>query len=561
MMKTIPAGLFALLVFTLLPGISKAQTPIEKAAATIASEELPPVAGVALGRVMKDQQVFASAGKMRQNGPDIDENTLFEIGSITKVFTGILLADAILKEKATLDTTLAEVFGEDLQEESAAGRITLKELTTHTAGLISFPREIYEEDDYNPLDPYANFDEADLLLYLNRFEEDQFENPGEYSYSNLGVGILGIALERLSGQPFETLLSEVILEPLEMDDTYLQRRPGFIPDAALERFATGHAYEAPAPHWHIDALCAAGAIVSSASDMAKFATAHWSDETPQSLRAAMDLAATKQTDKMGLGWHFRGERLFHNGGTGGVRTSLFITPGEQSARIDLRNSTGLAPEAPEGDLTRFSGFWTGTLDTGAKQLPLIFRIQKNGTVFLYSLAQTGAPIAATRVKEDEARLQLGFASLNGTFSGEQNGDLLSGTWKQVEEYPLELTRSPKVPTELRDYLKDKVEGDTKELSGYWSGFLGGKDGVFVILHLEWLWGTLDPKIYRPAQSPAPINVSSLKFDGETLSLSCDEINASFEGKLDGNSTLTGTWNQVGQQSLDLTKSETRPERP
>jgi len=136
--------------------------------------------------------------------------------------------------------TLAEVFAEDLKEESAARSITLKELATHTSGLISFPNEVYEEPDYNPLDPYANFDESDLLVYLNRLTEEQFEKPGEYSYSNFGVGTLGIALERLSGRKYEDLLKEIILNPIGMKDTYLQRRPGFIPDSVQDRFATGH---------------------------------------------------------------------------------------------------------------------------------------------------------------------------------------------------------------------------------------------------------------------------------------------------------------------------------
>jgi len=263
--------------------------------------------------------------------------------------------------------------------------------------------------------------------------------------------------------------------------------------------------------------------------MAKFAEAHWSEDTPAPLKATMDLAAVRQTEKMGLGWHLLGDRLFHNGGTGGFRTSLFVTPKEQSARIDLRNGTGLPPQTPEGDLTRFAGFWTGTLKTEANQMPLIFRIQENGTVFLYSLSQSGAPIIATQVTENE--LRLGFAAINGVFAGERSGDLLSGTWKQAEEYPFELTRSPKVPIELRDYWNRKVEGDTKDLAGYWSRLLGGEQGLFVILHLEWLWSSLDPKLYSPDQSTAAINVTELSFSDGELSLSVDDVKASFDASL------------------------------
>ncbi len=524
------------------------------------NKQLQPSEGIAIGEIQGTEANFGSAGLLSIDGPSVDENTLFEIGSITKVFTGILLADAVLKKQASLNDPIIKYLKDELPEDCPVGKVTLFELSTHTSGLPRIPGDLLLEKS-DPDDPYAHYGEKELFDYLLQFEEGDFESPGKFSYSNLGVGLLGVLLERISGKPYEILLAEIILTPLGMNDTFVQRHSGDIPPAHTDRFATGHRGGQPLDHWNIDALCAAGAIVSTANDMITFAEANWSSDTPAPLSHAMTLAATRQAGRMGLGWHISGKGLFHNGGTGGFLSELTVSPEDQTARISLRNSAGPAkPPAPKGDFASFAGFWVGTLKPGNEELPLILRIIADGTILLYSLEQSNAAIPGGKTEANGTELTVSFPALNGSLEVMLKGRVLRGVWTQGESIPLVLTRSPRVPAPLQEMLKAKVKGETRDLAGYWSGFLGGKDGLFIILHLEWLWGSLDPKIYSPDQTSEPIDVSKLSFDGQNLTLTQDALQASFRAKLTSPHTLEGIWDQGEPAELELKWTRDRPSR-
>ena len=164
--------------------------------------------------------------------PAFDAGTVFEIGSMTKVFTALLLADMALKGEIALDDPVEKYLPDGATMPVRNGKaITLRHLTMQNSGLPRLPDNMPYAD---PEDPYADYTEQNLLDFLAGYELPR--DPGaEYEYSNLGVGLLGHVLARAAGKDYETLLRERILDPLGMDDTAIALSP-----AMQARFATPH---------------------------------------------------------------------------------------------------------------------------------------------------------------------------------------------------------------------------------------------------------------------------------------------------------------------------------
>ncbi|MEM1441712.1 MAG: serine hydrolase domain-containing protein, partial [Verrucomicrobiota bacterium] len=317
--------------------------------------------GVVFGRIEGSEISFGSAGFLGRNRNAVDEHSLFEIGSITKTFTGVLLADQVLLGKVALGDPITKFLPADVAGEfSPLATVTFLELATHTSGLPRLPSNLEEGAD--PTDPYAHYSVEKLYEYLKDFEADDFEEKGKASYSNLGLGLLGHLLELISGKTYEELLAEVILDPLQMKETYFQRYVDSIPNSVKDRFATGHRKGKEVSHWRIDSLGPAGAIVSSASDMLRYAAAHWSPEIPAKLKGALELSTETHSGSSGLGWFVDGEKVAHDGGTGGFRSSLSIDKEAKTATIKLENgSTPSISEEITGDFSSLQGYWSGTL--------------------------------------------------------------------------------------------------------------------------------------------------------------------------------------------------------
>lgn len=542
------------------------QTPggaetLQEEASAFQSRHLFSGSGVTLTKIEHGgEPVYASAGLLRKDGEPISSSTLFEIGSITKAFTGILLADAVLSEKASLDDSLdVHLSGFQIDQESPLRTITLKELATHTSGLPRIPANLFEGADQD--DPYAHYDSEKLILYLRTISTTDLKERGKLSYSNLGMGLLGHILERIHEKPYEQILDEKILSPLGMTNTFLQRTPDSIPESVKNSFATGHTRRQETAHWHIDGLSAAGAIVSSSEDLAKFVRAHWSDTIPASLQKAIDLATETHAPGIGLGWFLSKNGLSHDGGTGGFRSEMRINPKTKSARIKLiNNSVQKKQTSYEGDFSSLEGIWTGTLVTGKKDLRLVYIIAESGEIYNYSIDQAGGRTDATETSFDGSKLVAAFSGIGGTFTGDRDGDILTGTWSQGKDYPLTLTRAEKLPESLRKILEKKVSGDIAELDGYWSGFLGGEEGLFVVLQIDAIGTTGDVQLFSPDQTQQALPISSFSFEGGVLKLEAKAINGTYTAKRNDRNELFGLWNQGFPQPLTLIHSDTMPER-
>jgi CubicO group peptidase (beta-lactamase class C family) len=517
--------------------------------------------GIAIAAVAEGATTFGAAGRLRADGAAVDADTLFEIGSITKVFTGILLADAVRRCDAALEDSIAKHLPADLlPADSVLREVTLLDLATHTSGLPRLPGNLDEGAD--PLDPYAHYSTEKLYAYLKGFQKGDFESREKMSYSNFGVGLLGHLLERISGNPYETLARETIFAPLGMKDSFVQRRPEDLPADRAARFAAGHSGGKEVPHWHLDALAGAGAIVSTARDLARFVEAHWSEKTLPELRAAMDLAAQPQRNGVGLCWLIGEAGLSHDGGTGGFRSELRVSLPDKTASIRLMNGTGpVASSESVGDFTGLSGSWEGTLDVGTVKLRQVLRISANGRVVLHSLDQGGAGLPADKAIHENGTLRTVFGGIGGSFEAKVEGDSLVGVWKQGGELPLTLVRTKVLPQSLEEALAKRITGDVSELAGWWSGYLGGKSGLFVILEIESIGKTGDARLYSPDQTPEPFPVTSLSHVDGQLKLGITSIGATFAAKSAPDARLAGAWKQ-GPLPLPLTlsKSIERPVR-
>ena len=152
----------------------------------------------------------------------LDGNTVFEMGSISKVFTGALLADMVARGEVKLDDPIAKYLPQTVKVPSRNGRqITLLDLATQSSGLPRLPSNMRPADFSNP---YADYSVQQLYEFLSGYSLTR--DPGQrYEYSNLGVGLLGHVLALRAGKSYEEILKERILDPLGMNDTRVDATP------------------------------------------------------------------------------------------------------------------------------------------------------------------------------------------------------------------------------------------------------------------------------------------------------------------------------------------------
>lgn len=306
--------------------------------------------GIVVGVLEPGGQRIVAGGPA--GAAEFNGDTLFEIGSISKVFTALILADMVAKGEVSLDDPAQKYLPEGATMPTRGGKqITLRNLSTHTSGLPRLPDNMPYGDS---ADPYADYTEAKLLQLLSGYEL-QRDIGGTPEYSNLGVGLLGYLLSRAAGTDYATLLRERITGPLGMGDTSIM-----LSADQQARFAHGHdAYMRPAKPWHLNVLVGAGGIRSTASDMLKFAAAILDPASPIAPATKIALAERVGTgserSEQALGWAALHpepgrELLMHDGGTGGYRSLLVIEPAKERAVVALTNS---AAEPAVSDLALY----------------------------------------------------------------------------------------------------------------------------------------------------------------------------------------------------------------
>ena len=301
--------------------------------------------GIVVGVVNPNGIRHYAYGRTHAGGESApDEDTVFEIGSITKVFTSILLADMVEQGDLALEDPIQRFLPDSISVPTRNGEsITLEHLATHTSGLPRMPTNFAPADAANP---YADYSVGQLYAFLDGYRLRR-DIGAQYEYSNYGAGLLGHILARRAGTSYEELVKRRILDRLGMTST------GVTLTADLaDRLADGHAGTAVVSNWDIPTLAGAGALRSTARDMLVFLSANLAlTESP--LLGAMQAThhpryATGSPDMhVGLGWHIRSgsrEVVWHNGGTGGYRSFAGFVAATQTGVVVLTNSTQSADD-------------------------------------------------------------------------------------------------------------------------------------------------------------------------------------------------------------------------
>lgn len=284
--------------------------------------------GIVVGRRDGARDRVVAAGGAQRDGRPIGAESIFEIGSITKVFTNILLADMVLKGEVALEDPVQKFLPAVVTMPSRNGKaITLLDLATASSGLPSIGNNMTPKDVRNP---YADYTVQQLYDFLSAHTLRR--DPGErYEYSNIGMGLLGHVLGLRAGKPYDVLLRERVLEPLGMRETFI-----VVPNDEVARFAVPHDADLEeASPWDIPTLAGAGALRSTTRDMLRFADAvTHRDRGPLGRAIAFSIEPRRPTTipnmRIALGWHVREANgrtvVWHNGGTGGFRTFFGFDP-------------------------------------------------------------------------------------------------------------------------------------------------------------------------------------------------------------------------------------------
>jgi serine-type D-Ala-D-Ala carboxypeptidase/endopeptidase len=311
--------------------------PLAEAARSVAKDTKQGT--IATGEWRDGKASHSMAGKA---GPKSvpPERVIYEIGSISKVFTGLLLAQSVIEKKVRLDSTLKELLGPDQTfADPRVGAITLLQLVTHTSGL---PRLAGNHADHaTPGDPYAKYDRAALAECLASTKLDG-DGPFLESYSNLGFGLLGEILSRVHEKTWEELVREKITAPLGMRDTVVT-----LDAEQTARFIQPYAGKEKKLPWTFTAMAGAGALRSTTADMILFGRALLQPEGTPLKDAAVAMLTKPQVSDGGCGLAIRigkldGQRVWeHDGGTGGFRSSLQVFPDAGVVRVVLVNDAAM----------------------------------------------------------------------------------------------------------------------------------------------------------------------------------------------------------------------------
>jgi CubicO group peptidase (beta-lactamase class C family) len=288
-----------------------------------------------------DEVNFYGQLKLSDTINTIDNSTsIFQIGSVTKVFTSTLLAQLILEKQLKLTDSLQNFFEFPLNEKG----ITLERLSNHTSGLPRLPSNI-NLTAVDLRNPYQSYTEADLFYYLESEMEISQGSQPMYQYSNIGASVLAKALENATDKSFSLLLTEQIFQPLGMLQSSLEEQ---VPYSQLVQGLDANGK--PTPPWDMNQFEGAGEILSTTQDLSAFLKAHFPDlENAYSL-TTLPTFMVNDNLRIGLGWHILkaedGNDLYwHNGATTGYSSSVFMIPETKKAVVILTNVSAFHPKA------------------------------------------------------------------------------------------------------------------------------------------------------------------------------------------------------------------------
>lgn len=302
--------------------------------------------GVAIGIIegrKSNEQKFCFGKTAKDKDKKINNETIFEIGSISKVFTTTILADMYLNKELDLEDSVSKYLPkmDDKSLEYNGRKVNFIDLATHTSGLPRLPEDLGKTVT-NQLDPYAKYTKENLFNYVSEYKLKS--EPGKtYEYSNLGMGLVGDILANIEKTSYENLLTKHITKKLSMKNTGIN-----FSKKQVMNFATGHdELGEVVPMWNFSSMAGAGAIKSDLNNMMTFLSSNMGLVRNNPLQKAMNLAHKMKFNnkdfELGLGWHIShldtGDKvIWHNGGTGGFRSFIGFIEDKKIGVVILSNS-------------------------------------------------------------------------------------------------------------------------------------------------------------------------------------------------------------------------------
>jgi CubicO group peptidase (beta-lactamase class C family) len=298
----------------------------------------PQNCGLSIGISVKGQRHFYNYGEIMRGSRRLPQSTtIYEIGSITKTFCGLLLAQAILEKKIKADDDIRNYLAGSYPDLAFGKKpILVKHLANHTSGLPGIPEDLMVGPGYDSLNPYKHYGRDQIFKALKTMKPEH--EPGTVcAYSNLGMALLGLILEDLYHQPFELLVKEKIGLPNGLLNTGVR-----LNDEQLNRFALGYNQAGDAtPHWELGGFAAAGALRSTAEDLLNYLNYNLAEKDEMTKLAHRVTYSGRET--LGMGWFIKKTKqgntlLWHNGGTFGFSSFGGLIKEKNCSLILLSNS-------------------------------------------------------------------------------------------------------------------------------------------------------------------------------------------------------------------------------
>lgn len=266
-----------------------------------------------------------------------NQKSVFEIGSITKVFTSTLLANFVIDGKVTLNDSINEYLKLPFNNGT---KISFIDLANHTSGIPRLPTNL-DLTTVDPENPYKDYKEKDLENYVTH--QLELSNKGTYQYSNLGTGLLGYILSKIEHTSYESLLQNKIFSKFNMKNSTAERNKV---KGNLVRGINNEGVEVP--NWDLSILAGAGGILSTTKDLSKFVIAQFNTSNKALKLTRQKTFEINEEMDIGLGWHLlksQSENIWywHNGGTGGYTSSMVFDKKTKNGIIILSNVSAFNP--------------------------------------------------------------------------------------------------------------------------------------------------------------------------------------------------------------------------
>lgn len=307
--------------------------------------------GIVVGVIDANGRRIVGYGSQSRGGARVDGDTVYEIGSMSKVFTSLVLMDMTRRGEVALTDPVSKYLTADVKVPERNGRkITLADLSTQSSGLPRMPSNFHPKDSANP---YADYSIEQMYEFISGYQLTR-DIGSQYEYSNLGVGLLGHVLSLRAGMNYEALVRSRVCDPLELAHTRITLSPEMKAHLAIGHNGAG----VEVANWDLPTFAGAGALRSTTNDMLTFLAANLGFvKTPLAQAMADEVSIRRPTGspnmEIAYAWHVLTKDgssiIWHNGGTGGYRTFMGYDP---KARVGIVVLSNISTEEGTDDIGR-----------------------------------------------------------------------------------------------------------------------------------------------------------------------------------------------------------------